>query len=240
VASHDRRRVDARTWRDTVASPDGPRNPQARHVLLTLSLHMAPDGGGAWPSQALLVARTGLADRTVRRCLAAADTDGWIAREYVRRDGGQNWRRTVYAATLPAHLETSAQGPVTVAAPSTEKVRSETPKVRSETTEGPVRDDTKVRSQRPINSPIELSKNIPLGARAGASSPEWLAPALPTQTPEAELERLRDQVRAHVTNPARRQTYRTPDALAATVPRAWRFTDFERFIEAVWREGTAA
>lgn len=240
MAGHDRRRVDVHTWRDAVASADGPRSPQARHVLLTLALHMAPDGSGAWPSQALLVERTGLGERTVRRALAAADTDGWLAREYVRRDRGQNWRRTVYAATLPARLETPAGGPVIVAAPSPKKVRSETQKVRSATTEGPVRDDTKVRSRRPLNSPIELSKNIPLGAGAGASSPEGLAPALPTRTPEAELQRLRDQVRAHVTNPMRRQNYGSPEAIARTVPAGWRFAGFERFIEEVWRDGVAA
>lgn len=99
-------------WRNAVLSKDGPRDPSTRLMLMTLSMHMDPDGTNAWPSQKTLATRTGLTRRTVQRHLRLAEHDGWIARGRGPKHG-RNWRLTSYQACLPEGVE----GGVTVAPP---------------------------------------------------------------------------------------------------------------------------
>lgn len=92
--------VDLFVWRNAIASKDGPRNPNARLVLLTLSLHMKSDGTGAWPSQTLLAQRSGLSRRAVQTHLENAAKEGWLDRRAGARNG-QGWRLTEYEAVVP-------------------------------------------------------------------------------------------------------------------------------------------
>jgi len=93
--------VDVYAWRNAILSEDGPASPVARVALMALSLHMKADGTGAWPSQALVAARAGISERSVRRHLERAERDGWLERSRVRRAKGRAWYRTEYAACVP-------------------------------------------------------------------------------------------------------------------------------------------
>lgn len=90
-------------WRNAVASPAGPSRTSTRLVLLTLALHMNPQGV-AWPSQQTLAKRSGLCLRTVQACLDDAEEGAWIVRSWRGRNG-QGWRRALYQATIPAHID---------------------------------------------------------------------------------------------------------------------------------------
>jgi len=94
---------DLYDWRNAVASPAGPMSSSTRHVLLTLSLHMNPQGV-AWPSQTTLAKRSGLSRRTVQASLDDAEKGAWIVRSWQGRNG-QGWRRASYQGTIPAHID---------------------------------------------------------------------------------------------------------------------------------------
>ena len=87
-------------WCDLVASEHGPARAHTRHVLLTVGLHMQPDGSRCYPSVRTIATRTGLSGRSVMTHLAHAEVAGWIARGS-RGASGQGWRRHQYHPTLP-------------------------------------------------------------------------------------------------------------------------------------------
>ena len=71
--------------------------PSARLVLLALAAYM-DRRGVAWPSLATLARDTGLARRSVYRCLAQAEAGGWIKRERGAGPSGRGGRVTLYRA----------------------------------------------------------------------------------------------------------------------------------------------
>ncbi len=89
-------------WRWLIASDQGPTSPTTRHVLLTLSLHMADNGSRAYPSENRLAEETQLSERAVGIHLQKAVDAGWIAR--TRRRNRRAWAQYDYQAVIPAHL----------------------------------------------------------------------------------------------------------------------------------------
>lgn len=77
----------------------------ARHVALTLSLHMDGDGGSCWPSVPTIAAETGLREETVRRHLAGLVAGGWLDRR--ERPG----RTPMWTAAVPADAPESTPRP---------------------------------------------------------------------------------------------------------------------------------
>lgn len=88
------------TWRAAVASEHGPSSPLARHILLTLSVHMNEKGGSCFPSISLLVKETGLSRPSLVKHLKLAVDEEWLI---VKKHGykGQNWARNDYQAAIP-------------------------------------------------------------------------------------------------------------------------------------------
>ncbi len=83
------------TWRSAIC--DSGVAPTARHVALTLSLHMSERGDSAWPAVATLAAETGLSERGVQKALRMLEAAGWI--EVVL--GGGRRRSSRYRAAVP-------------------------------------------------------------------------------------------------------------------------------------------
>ena len=81
----------------------GPALPMDRLHTMAISLHMKPDGTGAWPSQKRIAERCGSGERTVKRSLKRVQDEGWLDRVRVQVSG-QKWRRTEYRATIPDHV----------------------------------------------------------------------------------------------------------------------------------------
>jgi hypothetical protein len=100
--SVERRLSPLFSWRSSICDSD--LEPTARHVALTLSLHMNERGGSAFPSAPTLARETGLHERTVRTHLNELVQLGWLAREL--RPG----RVSVYSAAIP-DLPTPGAGP---------------------------------------------------------------------------------------------------------------------------------
>jgi hypothetical protein len=160
---------DLYDWRNAVASPAGPSNSSTRHVLLTLSLHMNPQGA-AWPSQTTLARRSGLSLRTVKTALDDAEAAAWIVRSW-HGFSGQGWRRTRYQGTIPAdvdlatkpwELDSRWKRGAAVAPPSTPQrgdVVQTARDVVQITTEGGATIAPKVVQQLHTNSSSELLKN---------------------------------------------------------------------------------
>jgi hypothetical protein len=98
---------DLYDWRNAVASPVGPQTPSTRLVLLTLSLHMNPQGV-AWPSQKTLARRSGLSLRTVKAALDEAERYPWIVRKWQGRNG-QGWRLTRYHGVFPSKVDVASK-----------------------------------------------------------------------------------------------------------------------------------
>jgi hypothetical protein len=74
-----------------------------RFVLLVVNIHMHQDGTGAFPSQDLIAAETGLSVRTVRGRLALAIEQHWLYRSYLRKNK-RGWNLYTYTAIVPAEL----------------------------------------------------------------------------------------------------------------------------------------
>lgn len=89
-------------WRWLIASDQGPDSPTTRHVLITLSLHMADDGSRAYPSERCLAEETGLSERAVGIHLQRAVDAGWITRK-PRREG-RDWAQYHYQAVIPSQM----------------------------------------------------------------------------------------------------------------------------------------
>lgn len=86
------------SWRAAICDSSLP--PAARHVALTLSLHMNERGGSAFPSQATLARETGLHTKTVEDHLRLLRNEGWL-RALTKAHRGQT---VEYAATIPEGL----------------------------------------------------------------------------------------------------------------------------------------
>lgn len=87
------------SWRAAICASD--LAPVARHVALTLSLHMSEVGDSCFPSQQTLAHETGLCERAIRTHLRALENAGWLV--MVRRGGrsgdGHTWSSS-YEATI--------------------------------------------------------------------------------------------------------------------------------------------
>lgn len=97
-------------WRHAVASLDGPSRGPTRHVLLTLSLYMNPDGRKAWPSYDTLAAASALSRRAVVTHIGHAVNEGWLIRRS-RSRAGKGWPGNDYEVAIPRrYSEQSARG----------------------------------------------------------------------------------------------------------------------------------
>lgn len=92
-------------WRGAIASPFGPPNPNTRHLLLTIGLHMSPAGDSCWPTIEQLTEETGLSKRAVINNVAEAQKTGWLGKQENARGKGKGWRRMEYFAMVPAGVE---------------------------------------------------------------------------------------------------------------------------------------
>lgn len=81
------------SWRSAIC--DSGLTPSARHVALTLSLHMNERGGSCFPSISTLEAETGLSRNTVLTALRQLEAGGWITVKRSERAVNR------YTATLP-------------------------------------------------------------------------------------------------------------------------------------------
>jgi hypothetical protein len=86
------------TWRSAICDSDLP--PTARHVALTLSLHMNERGGSCFPSLDTQAAETGLHADTVKKNLKVLSDRGWIDKEIDRTMKGRG-TKVMYSATFP-------------------------------------------------------------------------------------------------------------------------------------------
>jgi Helix-turn-helix domain len=95
-------------WRGAIASSDLPA--PARHVALTLSLHMNERGGSAFPSVGTLAGETGLNERTVQRHLVNLVEAGWLIVEERHRENGSQTSNDYTAAVPPGGVAEDHQG----------------------------------------------------------------------------------------------------------------------------------
>jgi len=99
------------TWRSAICESDLP--PTARHVALTLALHMNELGGSCFPGGARLTRETGLSMRTVRTALATLEQVGWLTVTH-RGSSHHGQKRTAneYEASYPATMTGAGDTPV--------------------------------------------------------------------------------------------------------------------------------
>lgn len=86
------------TWRSAICESDLPM--PARHLALTISLHMNERGGSAFPSVPTLAREMGASERTVERHLQTLEESGWID-----VDRGTGRRSSTYSACFPGASE---------------------------------------------------------------------------------------------------------------------------------------
>ena len=84
------------SWRGAIPDSDLPAT--ARHVALTLSLHMSERGDSCFPSQSTLSRETGLSERTVREATHVLEQQGWLERHGAHGRARRSYR---YIATIP-------------------------------------------------------------------------------------------------------------------------------------------
>lgn len=93
------------TWRSALVGPDSTLSPEARHVALTLSLHMSELGDSCFPGQRLLTQQTGYGSKnTVVKYLDELEEKGWleVTRPARKLAGGPGCRSTnTYRAVIP-------------------------------------------------------------------------------------------------------------------------------------------
>jgi Helix-turn-helix domain len=82
------------TWRSAIADSDLP--PTARHVALTLALHMNERGDSCFPSLTRLERETGLSRSGIAKHLNVLEREGWLV-----RDRGGPKHSTRYTALIP-------------------------------------------------------------------------------------------------------------------------------------------
>ena len=152
------------SWRGAIC--DSGLAPSARHVALTLSLHMNERGGSCFPSISTLERETGLSRNTVLAALRELESAGWITVKRAARSVNR------YSATLPAGAIT-ALGEAAASATTAPGV-ARPPRQGGATTAPDL-----ARPSRP-NSPIELSNNT----RARI---DYVGPPDPTRSQEAAL-----------------------------------------------------
>lgn len=92
------------TWRAQIAKSDLPA--PARHIALTLSLHMSEIGDSCFPSIATVMRETGLARGTVCKHMKTLEDTGWLERS---AGGGRNSTR--YTSRTPAVHEVDGCSP---------------------------------------------------------------------------------------------------------------------------------
>ena len=85
------------TWRSAIAQAGSPLRPVARHVALTISLHMSELGDSAFPSLRTLEQETGLHRETIVRALRELEDAGFLE---ITRGGGRGHANR-YRATVP-------------------------------------------------------------------------------------------------------------------------------------------
>lgn len=95
------------SWRSSICDSDLP--PTARHVALTLSLHMNERGESCFPTVATLVGETGLCERTVRDAIRLLGESGWLTKE-VRYTPVGRQTSNLYTASVP-ELRGAADAP---------------------------------------------------------------------------------------------------------------------------------
>jgi hypothetical protein len=81
-----------------------PKSPGLRCVLFVLFHHMGEKGTGrarCWPSQELIAREAGCTRKTLKKYLGEAIASGWLLTKELRRNGGQNWRYTLYQGVIP-------------------------------------------------------------------------------------------------------------------------------------------
>lgn len=88
-------------WRRAILTPRLKASPSVKLVALALSVHMDPDGGNCFPSQALLAAETGLSVRSVMRSLAWLKKNRLLKVSSGARSKGKGWRYHIYFPTIP-------------------------------------------------------------------------------------------------------------------------------------------
>jgi biotin operon repressor len=99
------------TWRSAIC--ESGLRPVARHVALTLSLHMNERGASCFPSIATLHRETGLSERAVQEALKTLRDEGWIL---VKQGGSLAGGRRVantYRAMFPASYLEAREADIT-------------------------------------------------------------------------------------------------------------------------------
>lgn len=101
------------TWRSAVID-DPALTASARHVALTLSLHMSERGDNAFPSVETLARECARGKSTIVESLKALEACGWLAVDRAPGAAGGRGRVNRYSATLPQSVlrsSVSANGP---------------------------------------------------------------------------------------------------------------------------------
>ena len=87
-------------WRDWLRSEDGPPDSTTRHILLNLSMWMKADGKQCYPTIAILAQETAISERTIKKKLKEAASNGWLE-IYTHKGRGQAWRNHGYLPKIP-------------------------------------------------------------------------------------------------------------------------------------------
>jgi hypothetical protein len=151
--------VDVYAWRNAIMSERGPGHSLGRLVLIAVSLHMKPDGTGAWPSQALIAQRALVGLRSVKRHLEIAERRGWVERAIVRIKG-QQWRRTEYSACVPDDVYDALPA----------RPWEEDPTWTRSATAAPI--EVQQGARAAPNKPLAARDEVPITTRRGATETE--------------------------------------------------------------------
>ena len=85
-------------WQRAILNSNLP--PTTRHVLLTISIYLNPNGEGAWPSVRRLADDTGRSKTTVSKHILIAESRGYLK---IHQDRGyaKGWRKNNYSVRFP-------------------------------------------------------------------------------------------------------------------------------------------
>ena len=95
------RRVSPWTWRRALRD-HGPKHPGELLTLFVIGTYMKRSGE-AYPGQALIAKGARCSKRTVQRHITSAKDTGWIT-VYLAGKSGQQWRHSMYQASVPDWL----------------------------------------------------------------------------------------------------------------------------------------
>ena len=136
------------SWRAAICKSE--LDSSTKLTLFALSFYMNEMGASCFPTQIQLAADSSLSESSIRRSIKRACKIGWLKRQ-LHGFKGQKWKNYEYYASIPIGMS-QFKGAVIV----TGAIKKD----RSYSSEAPVNDVEKDRSQRPTNTPYNSSLTL--------------------------------------------------------------------------------